>query len=611
MLDPEPAFRPLRLRDGFVPLEDMGLIGDGATAALVGLDGSIPWLCVPGFDAEPLFCGLLDRDGGGHFAVTPEGAAEARQHYRGDTGVLVTEVRTATGVVRLTDALALRSGADLTDDTPADRGELVRLVEVLDGTVRLRVDVEPRGGGLVRAAFGGLEIQGGPVTRLHLRSSHPLDGLHSRHDLTRGDRVELVLSWGRIHRHHRLDVETTLRHTEEAWRRWMTGFGYDGPQEPMVRRAAVTLKLCDHWANGSVAAAPTSSLPAPVGGTRNWDYRYAWVRDAAFAVFALRRIGFGGEADAFLGWVLDAFEQSRQPRIMYTLAGEQVPDEQVDPALRGYRDSAPVRWGNGAADQRQHDIYGEVLDCAEQWSRAGGHVEPGLWAGLSGLAEAAAQTWRQPDQGIWEVRSEGRVFTYSAALCQVALDRAATMADRLGLPGAAPRWRAEAGEIHRAIVEDAWNEQAQTISEHLDGRGGVDASLLALPLRGVVAADHPRMVATTKAVSERLGAGDGLLYRYRHDESPDGIPGDEGAFLLCSFWLVDNLTGQGRLEEAEELYTSLCERASPLGLLSEQVDPGSGQLVGNFPQAFSHIGVIASGVTLTRAKQRAKQGATA
>ncbi|WP_238007154.1 glycoside hydrolase family 15 protein [Dactylosporangium sp. AC04546] len=617
MLELEASFRPLRLRDGYPPLEDLGLIGDGATAALVGLDGSVHWLCVPGFDTEPLFCALLDNTGGGWFGVTPEGVVAARQRYETDTGVLVTELRTATGLVRLTDALALRTGADLTDDTPADRGELVRLAEVLDGTVELRVDLQPRGGGLARPAFAGLEIQAPrlPGVRLHLRSSHPLEGLHNRYHLTRGDRVELVLSWGRMHRHHRLDAEATLRQTATAWRRWMTGFAYDGPQEEMVRRSAITLKLCDHWVNGSVAAAPTSSLPAPVGGVRNWDYRYAWIRDAAFAVFALRRIGFSGEADAFLGWVLDAFEQSRHPRIMYTLAGGPVPDEQVDPALGGYRGSAPVRWGNGAADQRQHDIYGELMDCADQWSLAGGEVEPGLWAGLAGAADAAARTWRQPDQGIWEVRSEGRVFTYSAALCQVALDRAATMADRLGLPAPLPRWRATAAEIRRAIVEDAWNERDQTISEHLDGRGGVDASLLALPLRRVIPADHPRMVATTQAVAERLGAGDGLLYRYRHHDSPDGIPGDEGAFLLCSFWLADNLTGQGRLDEAEKLYTSLCERASPLGLLSEQVDPVTGELVGNFPQAFSHIGVIASGVALSRAKEaRAKdprQGAAA
>jgi len=559
MLELDPRFRPVRRVSGYLPLEDLGLIGDGATVALIGRDGSVPWLCVPGFDAEPLFCGLLDHARGGQFNVTPEGLLEARQRYETDTGVLTTEMRTATGLVRITDALVLRSRADLTDDAPADRGELVRSVAVLAGSARIDVRVEPRGGARAHPAFSGLEARASSRRdlRLHLRANRPLTGLQSVHALAEGERLDLVLSWGRFHRHHRFDADAMLRETADAWLRWMTNFRYDGPQEAMVRRAAITLKLCDHWVNGSLVAAPTSSLPAPVGGVRNWDYRYAWIRDASFAVFALRRIGFANEADAFLGWVLDAFEQSRRPRIMYALAGGPVPEEREDTELAGYRNSAPVRWGNGAADQRQHDVYGEVLDCADQWVRGGGQ--------------------------------------------QVALDRAAAIAERLALPGPVAHWRSAAATIRTAVLEEAWDEKAQTLCEHLGG-GGVDASLLALPLRHVVPADHPRMVATTKAIANRLGAGGGLLYRYRHDPSPDGIPGDEGAFLLCSFWLVDNLVGQGRLDEAQDLYASLCARASPLGLLSEQIDPSTGELAGNFPQAFSHIGVIASGVTLARAR---------
>jgi alpha,alpha-trehalase len=604
VLDPDPAFRPVRMVGGYPPLADLGLIGDGATTALVGLDGSVRWMCVPGFDSEPLFCALLDHARGGEFRVAPEGLVEARQRYEPDTGVLVTELRSDTGVVQVTDALALRSGADLTDDAPADHAELVRSAVVLAGEVRLRVDVQPRGGARVRRAFNGLAVEcpRRPGLRLHLRSNRPLDGLQTVHELQDGDRLNLVLSWGRFHRHHPLDAEARLRETADAWRRWMNCFRYEGPEAAMVRRAAVTLKLCDQWAHGSLVAAPTSSLPAPVGGIRNWDYRYTWIRDAAYAVFALRRIGFVNEADAFLGWVLDAFERSGQARIMYTLDGDPIPDEREDGELEGYRGSAPVRWGNGAADQLQHDVYGEVLDCADQWIRAGGRFDPVLWEGLSGIADAAGQAWRDPDQGIWEVRSSGRIFTYSAGMCQVAVDRAAAIAERLGLDGPVARWRSEADALRETILTRAWNEEAKTLSEHLDGGDSVDASLLALPLRGVVPADHPRMVATTAAIVERLSAGDGLLYRYRHEESPDGLPGDEGAFLLCSFWLVDNLVHQGRLEDAEELYVSLCARASPLGLLSEQVDPSTGELVGNFPQAFSHIGVIASGVTLARAK---------
>lgn len=604
MLDLDPGFRPIRRDSGYLPLEDLGLVGDGATAALVGLDGSIPWMCVPEFDSEPLFCGLLDHEKGGDFTLTPEDLREARQCYEPDTGVLMTELRSGTGLVRVTDALALRSGADLADDASSARAELVRSAEVLAGTVRIRMNLQPRGGARARAAFSGLVVEAArhPGLRLHLRSNHPLSGLQATYDLRQGDRLQFVLSWYRFHRHHPLDADARLRETSAAWRRWMLQFHYDGPEPAMVRRSAITLKLCDHWANGSLVAAPTSSLPAPVGGVRNWDYRYTWIRDAAFAVFAMRRVGFVNEADAFLGWVLDAFERSRRPRIMYTVEGGPVPDESHDSELDGYRHSAPVRWGNGAADQRQHDIYGEVLDCADQWVRAGGQLDPALWTALGELADAAGQAWRQPDQGIWEIRSEGRVFTYSAAMCQVALSRAAAIGGRLGQPGPIARWRSAADSLRDTILTRAWNEDAKTLCEHLDGGDSLDASLLALPLRGVVAADHPRMAATTAAIAERLSAGGGLLYRYRHDESPDGLAGDEGAFLLCSFWLVDNLVGQGRVDEAEELYVSLCGRASPLGLLAEQINPTTGQLTGNFPQAFSHIGVIASGVTLARAK---------
>jgi GH15 family glucan-1,4-alpha-glucosidase len=603
MLDLDPPFRPVRRQDGYLPLEDFGLIGDGGTAALVGLDGSIPWMCLPRFSSEPLFCALLDHARGGHFTVALEELTQARQRYEADTGILVTEMRGPAGLVRLTDALVLRSGADLTEDVPQARAELVRSAVVLDGEVRLRVDLDPRGGALTHTQSSGLEIQvhRRPDLQLHLRSNRPLDSLHTVHELRQGERLDLVLSWGRFHRHHRFDAEAMLHGTAEAWRRWMGHFRYHGSHEQLVRRSAITLKLCDDWANGSLVAAPTSSLPAPVGGVRNWDYRYTWIRDASYAVFALRRIGFGGEADAFLGWVLDAFERSRQPRIMYTLDGRPVPDEIEDRELEGYRRSAPVRWGNGAADQRQHDVYGEVLDCADQWLRAGGRLEPALWAGLASLADAADTAWRQPDQGIWEVRSPGRVFTYSAAMCQVALDRAAAIGERLGRPERTAGWRASAEKLRRLILDESWDEDAQTLSEHLDGGGELDASLLALPMRQVVPAGHPRMVATTAAVASRLSAGDGLLYRYSHDRSPDGLPGDEGAFVLCSFWLVDNLIGQGRIDEAGELYDSLCGRASPLGLLPEQIDPATGEFMGNFPQAFSHIGIIASGVNLARA----------
>jgi len=603
VLEPDPSFRPLFDRDGYPPHEDLGLIGDGVTAALVGRDGTIPWLCVPRFDSEPLFCALLDRSRGGQFTVAPESVVEARQFYEHDTAVLVTELRAADGLVRLTDALAVRPGADLTDDEPAARSELVRSARVLEGRARLRVTFEPRGGAIAEPAHGGLNVQVASRRdpHLHLRSNRPLNGLDTIHELSAGDHLDLALSWASSRRYHRFGAQEMIDATADAWRRWMRGFTYTGPEVALVRRAALTLKLCDHWENGALVAAPTSSMPAPVGGERNWDYRYTWVRDAAFSVYALRRVGYPAEANAFLGWVLDAFEESRAPRIMYDVGGGAVPDEWEDAELEGYRASSPVRWGNGAADQRQHDVYGEVLDCAYQWVSGGGQIEPHLWSRLADIADTARDAWREPDQGIWEIRAGGRAFTYSAALCQVALDRAARLGERLGLPGPIARWASAAEHLRQVILDDAWDDERQTLGEHLGGGGAVDASLLALPLRRVVPAEHPRMVATTAAVADRLSAGNGLLYRYLHDESPDGITGDEGAFLLCSFWLVDNLAKQGRIEEAGELYASLCRRASPVGLLPEQIDPSSGEFVGNFPQAFSHIGVIASGVTLARA----------
>jgi GH15 family glucan-1,4-alpha-glucosidase len=600
MVDPDLA--PLSRRDGYLPIEDHGLIGDGATAALVGRDGAIPWLCVPRFDSPPLFCGLLDADRGGAFTVAPEHLVASRHYYEPDSGVLVTELRGPDGLLRVTDALTLRAGADLSEDAPAGRRELLRSVRVLEGRVRLLVEIAPRGGAEAERRRGGWRIRSveRPELDLQLDAGRPLTGLRSTLDLEAGETLDLTLRWGRdTHRYRPYGAAERLRSTVDAWQRWLDAFRYDGPQPDLVRRSAITLKLLDHVANGAIVAAPTSSLPEAIGGPRNWDYRYAWVRDAAFAVYAFRRVGLEHEALGFLAWVLDAAERDGRLHVLYDIDGMPPPPEREDPDLEGYRRSAPVRWGNGAAEQIQHDVYGEVLDCAYLWAMRGS-IDPALWTELRAQVETARGSWDRPDQGIWEVRTPGRVFTYSAALCQVALDRGARLAKRYGLPGDVAGWRADARRIADAILADAWDPTIGSLTEHLGG-GGLDASLLALPLRHVVPYDHPRMVATTTAIAERLGAGDGLLYRYRTETSPDGLAGKEGAFLLCSFWLVDNLVGQGRLDEAAALYETLCARANPLGLLPEQIDPSSGAFLGNFPQAFSHIGLISSGVNLAQA----------
>ncbi|MEW4567765.1 glycoside hydrolase family 15 protein [Tautonia sp. JC769] len=599
--------QPLEQVDGALPIEDHGLIGDGMTGALVGRDGAIDWLCVPRFDHPPVFCRILDRDRGGAFTVAPEDLLESRQAYLDETGILATEMRCPTGRVRVIDAMTFHRGSVLSDDAQAARGELVRCVEVLDGSASLRVAFDTWQPSQFRRRGDAWQIRfpDRPELVLSLIADRPLDGPRTVLRLRSGDRLHLTLRWNGVEKDDRSTPPLqAIDDTIDAWRRWLGCLSYQGPQAPLVRRSAITLKLMDNVENGAIIAAPTSSLPEAIGGVRNWDYRYAWIRDAAFSVYALRRIGVDREARSFLAWVLDIIDRDGgRPKVLYTIDGRQPDPEREDPTLAGYRGSQPVRWGNGAATQRQHDVFGEIIDCAYQWVRHEGRIGEGLWDRLRPLIEAARVEWDEPDQGIWEVRSSGRPFTYSAALCQVALDRGAWIADRLNLPGDVDGWRADAARLRETILDQAWDAEQNALTEHVGGkeRSGLDASILALPLRRVVRADHPRMIATTEAVRQQLDAGDGLLFRYHPDRSPDGLPGHEGAFLLCSFWLVDNLTLQGRVDEALDLYNSLCARANAVGLLAEQIDPSSGRFLGNFPQAFSHVGVIASGVTLARA----------
>jgi GH15 family glucan-1,4-alpha-glucosidase len=593
------AFLPLREVDGYPPIEDHGLIGDGSAAALVSAGGSITWLCAPRFDDAPVFAKILDAERGGALATSVEGVLGSRQRYVADTGILQTELRSPSGVVRLTDAMTLMPGTDLSSQARAGAGEFIRSVQVLQGSVVLRIEVQPLRPWRLEAAGSVISFLDGPF-ELQLFADVPIREPRTTVALEEGDAVDLVLRWERpFDRGYGGSVAARLDATAKVWRRWMRKVKYDGPNERLVRRAAVTLKLLDYFENGAIVAAPTSSLPEAIGGQRNWDYRFSWIRDAAFSVYAMRRIGLLEEAWGFLAWVLDAVERHGRPRALFDLDGEIPMPEREDPDLEGYRRSSPVRWGNSAAYQTQHDAYGEILDCAHQWAAGGAKIGSDLWTTLSSLVGEAAGLWRQPDHGIWEVRTAPRPFTYSAAMCHVALDRGVRLGERLALPADLRAWRAGANRIKEAILEEAWSAELNSLTEHLGG-GGLDASLLALPLRRVVPADHPRMVATTRAVSERLSAGGGLLYRYLPEESPDGLAGGEGAFLMCSFWLVDNLAAQGRIEEALDLFDRLCDLANPLGLLPEQVDPSTGGFLGNYPQAFSQVGLISSGVFLGR-----------
>ena len=519
-----------------------------------------------------------------------------------DSAVLVTEQRTADGMVRLTDAFALRPGADLHRAERHAAGAFVRTVEVLHGDVDVVVELAPRKGASFDRIDGGISVAWSQAPGLPLRAmcDRPLDGPRTVIGLREGERMAFTLAWDdEVTRDH--DVDTMLRQVHASWTDWSGCIDDAGPRRREVRRSALTLKLLDHAESGAVIAAPTSSLPEAIGGVRNWDYRYVWVRDAAFSVHAFRRIGMEGEARHYLDWVLRAVELDGRGAVLYDIDGKLPEGEVEDPDLEGYRRSAPVRWGNGAADQRQHDAYGEIVDCAYQWVRQCGEPLPAAtWKRLAAIVDQAAEAWDTPDHGIWEIRANNRLFTYSVAMCQVALDRGARIARKFDLPGDVAMWESCAEHIRKELLERAWDEEQQAFTETLGPGGGLDASVLTLPLRRIVAADDPRMVATTEAIVKGLGSGDGLIHRYDPSVSDDGLPGEEGAFLLCTSWYIDNLILQGRLDEAVEEFERLCDRAGPLGLLPEQIDPSTGRFLGNYPQAFSHVGVVGNAVLLAR-----------
>jgi GH15 family glucan-1,4-alpha-glucosidase len=601
--DRQAPFRPIEYLDGYLPIEDHGLIGDGATAALIGRDGAISWLCIPRFDKVPIFASLLDRDRGGAFRVDAGVLRGARQRYLADSPILITELLVHGGILRITDLMPLRNNADLATEAAATTGELLRCVEVVSGEVSFAVGLTIRDGIETERSGNHVQIWSKryPELDLKLEASRPLAGARGSWTLRQGESVSFCLRWNGGIGASSVDAPVAaVTNTIFGWNSWLREFTYTGPHPDKVRRSAITIKLLDYVQNGALVAAPTTSLPERIGGERNWDYRYTWIRDAAFAVYALRRIGFHSEAWGYLQWVLKQASR-RNLNVMYTLDGSTDIPEHLDPDLSGYRNSRPVRWGNGASDQEQHDMFGEVLDCAFQWTTHGGVLRETLWQELRRFVDRAVELWDKPDQGIWEVRSPGKVQTYSAGICHVALDRGARLARRFGFEGDVDRWEATAGEITKTILRDAWNEKGQFLAQELGGEGHVDAAVLGLPIRRVIDARHPRMVATVNAIAERLSAGNELLYRYLPDKSPDGLHGDEGAFMLCSFWMIDNLTLQGRYQEAMDRYDRAVARTNGLGLLPEEIDPGTGRFLGNFPQAFSHLGLISSGFNLGRA----------
>ena len=605
----------------YLPIAAYGAIGNLRTVALVGRDGSIDWCCLPQLDSASVFGALLDARRGGRFRVAPVGGRAGTQAYAGESNVLHTHWETAAGRLQLTDFLPLRG--DLVGRAASEAPpELHRVLRCEGGEAEVEIEWAPRfdyaragvrihraAGGWVAEAEGGAErLTLGGVEDGELRDDGHGPVLTAPLRLRPGAPRALVCRWGTAQAAASPDDSLAwLDETLAAWARWVehepVTVSWAGALQPQVTRSMLALKLLIHADTGAIAAAATTSLPEEIGGVRNWDYRFTWIRDASLTAQALTAIGHEREAIDFLHWAERAAagcEPGWEIQIMYGLRGERELPEQELTHLAGYRGSRPVRIGNGAATQRQLDVYGELLDSAWELARRGARLEAPIWEFLAHAAERATRAADEPDFGIWEVRSEPRHFVYSKAMLWVALDRAVRLAERDGhLQGDVAHWRATRDALHAQVLARGYDAQLGAFTQAY-GTRELDASNLLLPIHGVLPADDPRMLGTLDRTLEQL-TENGLVYRYRGD---DGLPGEEGAFLLCTFWLADALALAGRVDEAWRIFEAAAGCASPLGLLAEQADAHSRELLGNYPQAFSHIGLINSALYLAYAEGR-------
>ena len=601
---PRSVAAPGRPAQGYVPIGDYAAIGDGRTVALVARDGSIDWLCLPDLDSPSVFAAVLDADRGGSFALQPDVPAEVERRYLSDTNVLQTTFTTAQGVVCVTDAMALPN----TELGPTR--ELIRRVDGLAGRVPMRWRITPAFGyGRLSPRFerrGGIPVAVAGPDALAVCSWEAGEAQLDEEAISGCFEVRqsssALIALCAAHQEplvfpSREQVEARLEATTAYWRRWAAQREYDGPWRDAVIRSALALKLLFHSPSGAIAAAATTSLPEEIGGERNWDYRFCWVRDSAFTLDALLQLGCPGEAEAFFWWLLHA-SQLTHPRlqVLYRLdGGERAPERTLE--LDGYQGSRPVRVGNAAAGQTQLDIYGDLLQSALVYAQAGGRLDHETGRRLAGIADLVCRSWRQPDSGIWEVRSRPGHFTHSKMMCWAALDRALQLADAGLVPARhASTWRHERLAIREFIETRCWSERLGSYTRQA-GDEELDASLLLGVLFGYDAPDSGRLAATVDAVWRELGRGP-LLWRYSGE---DGLRGAEGAFLCCSFWLADALARIGRLEEATSLMDQLIALASDVGLYAEEIDPHSGELLGNIPQGLVHLALVNAAVTISKA----------
>ena len=613
---------------------DYGLIGDMSSAALVGTDGSVDWLCLPRFDSPSVFAAILDQDIGGRFRIRPSGVYATAQSYVPDTNILETTFATATGVVSITDFMPIqdndRDGKP--DRNPANPPELHRIVRCSSGNVEMRCDYEPRHDyaravPAFRAASRNgsataVEAQGGGQTMM-LLSSVPLresaDGVTGAFSLSQGETATFVMAYGPDRptsmEHYR--TQDKLQLTQRYWQDLVAGMHYEGLWRDQVVRSFLVLHLMIYRGTGAIVAAPTTSLPETIGGSRNWDYRFSWLRDTSFAVDILYRLGDVYGADFYIQWLLEQCQlNTRRTRILYGITQESSLEEQVLEHLSGYEDSRPVRIGNGAAEHLQMDVFGEVIASIHSLLVLHGEIPEEAWDLVCSLAEDVVNNWHRRDRGVWEVRGGMQHFVYSKVLCWVAMDTAAYIAAAVEQRRFYRRWSQVAYDIKREILDLGWSESKQAFRQHYAG-DALDASNLAIPFFGLIPSEDPRIRQNLDAIERELTDGP-LVWRYIPEETDDGLDAQpEGAFTMLSFWLMGNLIYTGQMDRAFDYFNDMISRCSNhLGLFAEMFDPATERQLGNFPQAYSHIGLIHTALNLsgfivdtpTRLIRRREQG---
>lgn len=597
------------MQNGYKDIEDYGIIGNLETCALVGDEGSIDWLCLPYLESPSVFAAILDNERGGHFAIQPVSKFHSFQAYIRHTNILRTTFNTPFGMVAITDFMPV-----IGDDSPRYRS-IYRKVECIEGHSRLKLDFKPRFNYARNIPDFQLIEEGIICTyeneKLVLNTKIPLkiedNTVKGQFDMVKNDKLWFALHYERPDENS-FDYEycdSKLELTKRYWQDWTNKWPkiciLRGIWRDTIIRSGLVLKLLANPHNGAIAAAVTTSLPESIGGVRNWDYRYAWIRDSAYTIQALFHLEHIEESDDFMRWVNNLLKQDSHPsniRIMYPIHQDVDLDEKILEHLSGYRNSSPVRIGNDAYHQTQLDIYGELINAIYDTARYGRNISNEVWDLVKNLVDYVCEVWNTKDRGIWEIRDEPRHYVHSKLMCWVGVDRGLKIAARKEPEASFSKWEKTREEIKTAILENGFNEEINSFVQYF-GSNAIDATSVLIPQMGFLPYDDPRIQSTINAVMENLMTDRGFLYRYKNE---DGLPGDEGCFALCSFWLVDSLTLSGRSDEAEEIFVNVLQQISPLGLLSEEIDPVTKKQLGNFPQAFSHIGLINSALYISIAK---------